>query len=116
MFDGWFQEMNTIEDYVDEVSTIVIGAWKGTSKKKLEVWSQVSMLFCFLSMKFSNKIWRFNLVVHNKNFKHKSFKKQERKKKVNKTLRSFKNSQNLKSKIEFKKISVLVSILKWIRP
>jgi hypothetical protein len=26
MFDGWFQEMNTIEDYVDEVSTIVIGA------------------------------------------------------------------------------------------
>lgn len=32
MLDQWFKEMNIVEEYFSEVSTIVIGTWKHTQK------------------------------------------------------------------------------------
>jgi hypothetical protein len=60
---------------------------------------------------FKQNFKHFNLIIHNKKNEHKNFKKQERKKKVKKTLRFFKKSQNLKSKIDLEKISILVLVL-----
>ncbi len=79
--------------------------------------SQVSMVSCFLSMKFSNKIWHFNLVIPNNFFfNKKTIRNKKGKRKSRKPYNPLKTPKTFKSKIELKKISILVSVLKWIRP